>query len=157
MADSVDLRQHIDCSQGKAFIDGEECMDAVSFQVVFSPVTSSTKTLGHTGEDTRWKGYNVRVTLSEYRSRPWLKNAIQEFLTNKKTPNFTFQGMCTDEQSDYYRDYGGQTVTVTGCVPTGDITLLNQDVNSDFVQDTVTFSGKDVKFSGESEGASEGG
>ena len=60
MPDTADLRNHIDCSQGKAFLDGEECMDAVSFSIVFSPVTSSTKTLGHTGEDTRWKGHTIK-------------------------------------------------------------------------------------------------
>lgn len=147
MSDTADLRNHIDCSQGKAFLDGEECMDAVSFSIVFSPVTSSTKTLGHTGEDTRWKGHTIKVTLSEYRSTDWIKQAIKNYLENKVTPSFTFQGVCTDEQSDYYRDYGGQTVTVTGCVPTGDITVLSHDVNSDFVQDSITFNCKDLKFS----------
>ena len=68
-------------------------------------------------------------------------------MENKVTPNFTFQGICTDEQSDYYKDYGGQAVTVTGCVPTGDITVLSHDVNSDFVQDSITFNCKDIKFS----------
>ncbi len=147
MPDTADLRNHIDCSQGKAFLDGEECMDAVSFSIVFSPVTSSTKTLGHTGEDTRWKGHTIKVTLSEYRSTDWIKQAIRNYLENKVTPSFTFQGVCTDEQSDYYKDYGGQTVTVTGCVPTGDITVLSHDVNSDFVQDSITFNCKDLKFS----------
>lgn len=147
MSDTADLRNHIDCSQGKAFLDGEECMDAVSFSIVFSPVTSSTKTLGHTGEDTRWKGHTIKVTLSEYRSKDWIKQAIKNYLEKKITPSFTFQGVCTDEQSDYYRDYGGQTVTVTGCVPTGDITVLSHDVNSDFVQDSITFNCKDMKFS----------
>lgn len=147
MSDVADLRNHIDCSQGKAFLDGEECMDAVSFSIVFSPVTSSTKTLGHTGEDTRWKGHTIKVTLSEYRSTDWIKKSIKEYLENKKTPSFTFQGVCTDEQSDYYKEYGGQTVTCTGCVPTGDITILTQDVNSDFVQDTINFNCKDMKFS----------
>ena len=147
MPDTADLRNHIDCSQGKAFLDGEECMDAVSFSIVFSPVTSSTKTLGHTGEDTRWKGHTIKVTLSEYRSTDWIKQAIRNYLENKVTPSFTFQGVCTDEQSDYYKDYGGQTVTVTGCVPTGDITVLSHDVNSYFVQDSITFNCKDLKFS----------
>ena len=147
MSDTADLRNHIDCSQGKAFLDGEECLDAVSFSIIFSPVTSSTKTLGHSGEDTRWKGHTIKVTLSEYRSTDWIKRAIKNYLENKVTPNFTFQGVCTDEQSDYYRDYGGQTVTVTGCVPTGDITVLSHDVNSDFVQDSITFNCKDLKFS----------
>ena len=145
--DTADLRNHIDCSQGRAFLDGEECLDAVSFSIVFSPVTSSTKTLGHTREDTRWKGHTIKVTLSEYRSTDWIKQAIKNYLENKVTPNFTFQGICTDEQSDYYKDYGGQAVTVTGCVPTGDITVLSHDVNSDFVQDSITFNCKDIKFS----------
>ena len=145
--DTADLRNQIDCSQGRAFLDGEECLDAVSFSIVFSPVTSSTKTLGHTGEDTRWKGHTIKVTLSEYRSTDWIKQAIKNYLENKVTPNFTFQGICTDEQSDYYKDYGGQAVTVTGCVPTGDITVLSHDVNSDFVQDSITFNCKDIKFS----------
>ena len=145
--DTADLRNHIDCSQGRAFLDGEECLDAVSFSIVFSPVTSSTKTLGHTGEDTRWKGHTIKVTLSEYRSTDWIKQAIKNYLENKVTPNFTFQGICTEEQSDYYKDYGGQAVTVTGCVPTGDITVLSHDVNSDFVQDSITFNCKDIKFS----------
>lgn len=147
MSDTADLRNHIDCSQGQVFLDGEECMDAVSFSIIFSPITSSTKTLGHTGEDTRWKGHTIKVTLSEYRSKDWIKQAIRNYLEKKITPNFTIQGVCTDEQSDYYKEYGGQTVTVTGCVPTGDITVLSHDVNSDFVQDSITFNCKDLKFS----------
>ena len=147
MSGKADLRKHIDCSQGKAILDGEESLDAVSFSVVFTPVTSTTKTLGHKGEDTRWKGYNIKVTLSEYRSKDWIKQAINKYLETGDTPCFTFQGVCTDEHSDYYEEYGGQTVTVTGCVPTGDITVLLQDANSDFVQDSVTFNGKDLKFS----------
>ena len=154
MSDKVDLRNHIDCTQGKVFLDGEECTDATSYSIIFTPLISSTKTLGHTGEDTRWKGHNIKVNLSEYRSKPWLKNAIKNYLENGKTPVFTIQGMDMDTQSDYYADYGGQTVTVTGCVPIGDITVLAQDVNSEFMQDTITFAGKDLSFSGgkESEG-----
>lgn len=144
---SADTRNHIDCTQGKFFLNGEECIDAVSYSIVFTPATSSTKTLGHTGSDTRWKGYDVKVTLTEFRSKDWLKQAIKDFVEKNITPVFTCQGVCTDEQSDYYKDFGGQTVTVTGCVPTGDITVLAQDANSDFMTDAVTFSGKALSFS----------
>ena len=144
---SADVRNHIDCTLGKVFLDGVECIDAVSLTFTFSPITSSTKTLGHTGQDTRWKGYNGTATLTEYRSRDWLKKAIQNFINNGTTPVMTIQGIVTDENSDYYKDYGGQTITATGCVPTGDITLMTLDADSDFATDAITFSVKNFAYS----------
>ena len=47
----ADVRNHIDCTQGKVFLNNVECMDAVSLTFTFSPITSSTKTLGHTGAE----------------------------------------------------------------------------------------------------------
>ncbi len=143
----ADVRNHIDCTQGKVFLNNVECMDAVSLTFTFSPITSSTKTLGHTGADTRWKGFNGTATLTEYRSRDWLKQAIKNFLEKGITPVFTIQGMVTDTNSDYYKDYGGQTITASGCVPTGDINLMTLDADSDFATDTITFSVKSFAFS----------
>ncbi len=142
----VDNRQHIDVSQGKLLRDGVEVTDAVSFYVDFTPVTSTSRTLGHTGEDTRWKTFTLAGAMSEYRSTPWLIEAIKEYRNTGKTPEFTLTGIVTDESSDYYKEYGGQTVTVTGCIPSGAIRLLELDANGDLVQDTINFTAKDVQF-----------
>ena len=144
---SVDLRHHIDCTQGKVFLNNEECMDATALTATFTPITSSTKTLGHTGENTQWKGFTVACTLTEYRSRDWLKQAINNFMQKGVTPEFTIQAVSTDEQSDYFQEYGGQTLTMTGCVPTGDIPLIAFDASADFMTDSITFSVKDFKWS----------
>lgn len=142
---SADVRNHIDCTQGKVFLNGEECMDATALVFTFTPTVSSTKTLGHTGQDTRWKGYDATCTITEYRSRDWLKQAIKNFLKNGITPEFTIQGVATDEQSDYFKDgYGGQTVTGTGCIPTGDITILSLDASAEFMTDSITFNVKNL-------------
>ena len=49
-----------------------------------------------------------------------------------------------DKASDYYSDYGSDTVTAIGCVPTGDINLLNLDANGDILDDALNFNAKDV-------------
>ena len=148
----ADVRNHIDCTQGKVLLDGEVCIDATALTFTFTPEVSTTKTLGHTGEDTRWKGYKATCTLTEYRSKDWLKKAIKNFIEKGITPVFTIQGVATDTNSDYYlAGYGGsngslegQTVTGTGCIPTGDINVLTLDANSEFMTDTITFNVKSL-------------
>lgn len=58
----------------------------------------------------------------------------------------TIQGIMTDKGSDYYNQYGTDTVTAVGCVPTGDIILLGLDADGAELNDTITFNAKNVIF-----------
>ena len=70
---------------------------------------------------------------------------IQEYLETGVTPEFTMTGIMNDKGSDYYQKYGYKTITVLGCVLTGDITLMSLDASSNGVrEDTVSFSAKTI-------------
>jgi len=49
-----------------------------------------------------------------------------------------------DKNSDYYKEYGTNTVTCVGCVLTGDLPLTMLDSGGDVVEDSISFNAKDV-------------
>lgn len=49
-----------------------------------------------------------------------------------------------DKNSDYYNGYGADVVTCSGCVLTGDFTLLSLDSEGEVFEDSITFNVKDV-------------
>ena len=49
-----------------------------------------------------------------------------------------------DENSDYYKDNGNDTVTCVGCVLTGDIPLTALDSAGEVVDDAISFNAKDI-------------
>ena len=53
--------------------------------------------------------------------------------------------MNNDKGSDFFRKYGNDTITVTGCVPTGDLNLIDLDASTtDYVEETITFKGSAI-------------
>ena len=56
----------------------------------------------------------------------------------------TIQGIMNDENSDYYKDNGNDTVTCVGCVLTGDIPLTALDSAGEVVDDAISFNAKDI-------------
>lgn len=134
----------ISLREGKIFIDGVECLDGVNCNIKFTPETWSGKTLGEKSSSTRWLGYSISGTITRRRSTPFLKDIIEKYKEELKTPEFTIQGIMNDTASDYYDEYGSETTTVVGCVLTGDITLLNLDSGGDVLNDTITFNAKGI-------------
>lgn len=49
-----------------------------------------------------------------------------------------------DTNSDYYRDFGTDTVTAVGCVLTGDLPLTALDSAGEIVDDVIGFNAKDI-------------
>ena len=67
---------------------------------------------------------------------------MKKYVDKGLTPSFTIQALNNDKGSDFFSQFGNDVVTVTGCVPTGDLTLLDLDASStDYVEETITFNG----------------
>ena len=49
-----------------------------------------------------------------------------------------------DKNSDFYKQYGSNTVTCVGCVLTGDLPLTMLDSGGDVVEDAISFNAKDI-------------
>ncbi|TCX51927.1 MULTISPECIES: phage tail tube protein [unclassified Dehalobacter] len=137
-------RNRMSLREGRVFLDGEQIMDLVSCEVIFTPEVSESRTIGQKGKSRRWIGYDVTGTINEYRSTPWLKNAIKQYVSTGKTPKFTIVGMQDDPNSDYGAAYGKDVVTVEGVVLTGDIPLLQLDSEGEHVQSELEFGAANV-------------
>lgn len=130
--------------EGAVYLDGVEILDCVSCQIKFTPSVWQGQVLGERSPSSRWLGYAITGSISRRRSKPWLKEKIQEYKTTGKTPELTIQGVMDDPNSDYYEEYGADTVTAVGVVLTGDLTLTDLDSGGDIVNETITFNAKDV-------------
>lgn len=137
-------RRPISVREGRILIDGVAIADAVSCSIKYTPDIGESKTLGQKGKSRRYLGHDVTGEITEYRSTGWLLDAIAQYQKTRITPEFTIQGIMDDPDSEYYGTLGSQTVTATGCVLTGDVTLLQLDASGDFVQDTIAFGAVDV-------------
>ncbi len=134
----------ISLREGKVFIDGVECLNSVKLEIKSTPDVWEGRQLGERTPSTRWLGIKFTGNMTEYRSTPWIKDAIAKFKKTGATPEMTIQGIMNDANSDYYQKYGSDTVTCVGCVLTGDLPLTALDSGGDVVQDNVSFNIKDI-------------
>lgn len=129
-------------TEGKLFIDGEEFAQAKKVLVKVSLNSSTSKPLGVRTEKTRTTGYKITVEVGMYKTNKFGSSIVKKYLDKGLTPEFTIQALNNDKGSDFFNKYGNDVVTITGCVPTGDITMLDLDSSStDYVEETITFNG----------------
>lgn len=134
----------ISLREGKVFIDGVECLDSVNCTIKFTPDVWTGKQLGERTNSSRWLGYNITVAVTRRRSTNWLSEKIKEYQKTGATPECTVQGIMNDKNSDFYAAHGSDTVTVVGCVLTGDLPLTALDSGGEVVDDSISFNGKDI-------------
>lgn len=129
-------------SEGKLYLDGEEVIEAKSVNIKITINSTTSKTLGAKHSKTRTNGYDVSVSITRYKVNKFSLKLIKDYLDKGKTPEFTIQAINNDSGSDFFKNLGEDTVTVTGAVPTGDLNLLDLDASStDNVEETITFTG----------------
>lgn len=134
----------VSLAEGHIYIDGIEVMDAVKCTIRFIPKVWSGKMLGKPGTNRRWTGYDITGTVDEYKTTPRWLNVVKQYLKDGKTPEFTIQGTRTDPDSDYYEINGSESVTATGVVITGEISLLDLDTDGEVVKESIAFGAKNV-------------
>jgi hypothetical protein len=134
----------ISLREGKVFIDGVEVMDSVKCDIHFTPEVWFGKQLGEQTNSSRWLGYAITGSITRRRSTPWLKEIIKKYAATHRTPEFKIQGLMSDTNSDYYQDFGSDTVTAVGCVLTGDLSMTNLDSGGEIVDDVIAFNAKDI-------------
>ena len=143
----VENRRHISLRQGKVAWEGETMLDSCKIDITYKLELSETKSLGEIGTNRKWIGRDIEVTIEEYRSTNRTAEIIDNFEKTGKTPEFSVQGQMNDTDSDYYDKYQqGQTVTVTGCVPKGDLSVLSLDMDGDVMKETITLGAKKINF-----------
>ena len=130
--------------EGKIFIDGVECADGVKCTINFTPTVWSGTQLGERTPSSRWLGYTITGSITRRRSNNWLREKIKAYKASGATPELTIQGIMDDTNSDYYRDFGTDTVTAVGCVLTGDLPLTALDSAGEIVDDVIGFNAKDI-------------
>jgi hypothetical protein len=137
-------RNPISLREGKAFIDGVEVLDGIKLNIKFTPDVWTGKQLGDRSNSSRWLGYQITGSITRRRSTNFLEDKIREYKQTGVTPELTIQGIMDDQNSDYYAENGTHTVTVIGCVLTGDLNLIDLDSGGEVVEDTIAFNAKDV-------------
>ncbi len=132
-------------SEGKLYINGEQVFDARKVLIKVSINNTESKRLGDRTTSSRTVGYDISVEISQYKSNKFAIDIIKKYLDTGLTPKFKVQAMNNDKGSDFFRKYGNDTITVTGCVPTGDLNLIDLDASTtDYVEETITFKGSAI-------------
>ncbi len=137
-------KRRISLREGRVYLDGKEIMDAVKLEAVFTPDVNESRGLKERGVSRRWLGFDITGTITEYRTTPWIHEAIKKYMKNGITPEFTITGVQDDKGSDYYAKYGNITKTLRGVVLTGDLSLINMDGEGDVMQDEIEFGANDM-------------
>lgn len=138
-------KKPIHISEGYCLCDGNRVFDAVKFKVTVTPKVLSSRVLGDKTPNTRLGNtYDIAVEMTRRRSTNWTTDMIKRYLSSGITPEFTFVGVMNDKDSDFYSKYGESTVTVSGCVPTSALDVLNLDADGEYFDEALTFAGKDV-------------
>lgn len=132
-------------SEGKLYINGEQVIDARKVLIKVSINNTESKRLGDRTTSSRTVGYDISVEISQYKSNKFAVDIIKKYLDVGLTPKFKVQAMNNDKGSDFFSKYGNDTITVTGCVPTGDLNLMDLDASTtDYVEETITFKGSAI-------------
>lgn len=137
-------RSPLSAREGKVYIDGVLVMDSCKFKAVFKPDVWSGKQLSEQGTNRRWIGYDIEVTLEEWKTTNRYKDMVDKYLKSGVTPELTIQGIQTDKNSDFYDRNGSNKITCVGCVPIDDISLSDMDTDGDVVKDSVKFGAKRI-------------
>ena len=137
-------KNYMSLREGKVCIDGVAVLDAAKCEVKVTPDVYVGKQLGDRTPSSRWLGATITGSLKQFRSTPWLKQKIKEYMQSGATPEFTFQGIMDDANSVYYSAYGAVVITLVGCVLTGDLPLTTLDSDGDVVKDSVSFNAKAI-------------
>lgn len=130
--------------EGAVYIDGEKVMDACKFQVIFKPNVWEGKTLSENGTNRRWTGYDIEVVLEQWKTTNLYMKKILEYIKTGATPEFKIQGIQEDKNSDYYDKNKSLKITLIGCVPKEDISLMDLDTDGDVVKDSIKFGAKNI-------------
>ena len=148
MAEAKRYNEHpILLTEGIVYLDGVQIYDGVTLKITAHLKNWNGTTIGSRGrQSSRITGCTYDGQMTRRRKTPWARKTLQEYLKNGKTPEFTVQGVQADKDSDYYQDYGSETVTAVGCVLKGDITLIEMDAEGDVLNDVLDFDIYDVNF-----------
>ena len=130
--------------EGKVYIDGVLVADSCKFLVVFKPDVWAGKKLSEHGTNRRGIGDDIEVQISQWKTTRMYRTMIDKYLKEGITPEMTIQGIQTDKNSDFYLTNKSEKVTCTGCVPTGDINLIDMDTDGDVVKEEITFGAKKI-------------
>ncbi len=130
--------------EGKVYIDGVLVADSCKFKVVFKPDVWSGKQLSERGTNRRWIGYDIEVQVSQWKTNRMYRTMIDKYLKDGTTPEMTIQGIQDDKNSDFYATNKSEKGTCVGCVPTGDINLIDMDTEGDVVKEEITFGAKRI-------------
>lgn len=130
--------------EGTVYIDGTLVADTCTFKVVFKPDVWEGKQLGRKGTNRRWTGYDIEVTIEQWKTNRFYRKKIDEYLKTGATPELKIQGIQNDPNSDFYDKNGAEKITCVGCVPTGDISLIDCDTEGDVVKESITLGAYDI-------------
>lgn len=144
MGDRVN-KSPVSARDGKVYLDGSLIADACKFSAKFTPDVWEGKVLGERGTNRRWLGYDITGTIEQWKTTPLYKKKILEYIQTGATPEFKIQGISEDKNSDFYVNNGGsETITLVGCVLTGDVPLMELDTEGDVMKESVEFGAYDM-------------
>lgn len=130
--------------EGKVYIDGVLVADTCKFAVKWKPTVWSGKQLSEQGTNRRWIGYDIELTIEQWKTTRMYRQMVDRYIDTGKTPEFTFQGIQEDKNCDFYEKNGAEEITCLGCVLTSEVNLIDMDTDGEVVKETATFGAKKI-------------
>lgn len=136
-------KRPLSVTDGRIYIDGVLVADSCKYNAVFTPKVWEGKALGDPGTNRRWIGYDITGTIDSWKTNNLYKEKVLEYIERGETPEMEIYSVNDDTNSDFFEQHGKKDeLTLSGCVLTGDIPLMDLDTDGDVAKISVKFGAK---------------
>ena len=129
----------ISSHQAGLYINKKHQTNCVGFKAQGTVDTKESRVIGQQTTKPRVRGVKFSGELRFYKASPWLAKYLMDVQERQFKQEFEIMGVLDDDPSDFGKQFGKQIVTLTGCVLTGDIVIMESDTNCDDEEEVVQF------------------
>lgn len=132
--------------EGRGFINSTQVLDLIKLNAVFTPEVSKKRSVGQRNMQSKVLGYDVTGTITQFKGNQWVRNAIKEYIKTGVWPEMDIQGVMSDPDSDYVKNFGEERIQLLGVVLTGDLPVLDLDAEGEEVVEEISFNAAEIRY-----------
>lgn len=125
--------------QAALYMNGQHQTNCIGFKAVGTVDTKESRVIGQQTTKPRVRAVKFSGEMRFYKNSPWLAEYLKNVMQHQYTAAFDLMFFMDDDGSDYFKKFGKQKIQLTGCVITGDVTIMESNTNCDDLEETVQF------------------
>lgn len=131
-------KQTISAKEGRGFINGEEIINGVKFELVVEKEKVEVKRLGNRVTGNKAVGMKVTGNITEYHATSRYAKMLKQYKATGEDVYFTLMGVVDDKGSGR----GTERIVAYDC-NIDSATILNIDAEGELIKDEVPFTAED--------------